>query len=148
MRSLSLTIHTKEMMGPVAAVAVSESVSVRQQTYMLNRHMKDGRVCRVEGRTHRRSISITSAGDAFDEDAYSTRTWCWSLCHSIESSICALSLSLPVFYLFDRKLAAIKEVAQTRVTGPRHMTTDSMSLLTSGYRFSIRRKHQLDDITN
>jgi hypothetical protein len=49
MRSLSLTIHTKEMMGPVAAAAVSESVSVRQQTYMLNRHMKDGRVCRVEG---------------------------------------------------------------------------------------------------
>lgn len=37
------------MMGPVAAAAVSESVSVRQQTYMLNRHMKDGRVCRVEG---------------------------------------------------------------------------------------------------
>lgn len=37
------------MMGPVTAAAVSESVSVRQQTYMLNRHMKDGRVCRVEG---------------------------------------------------------------------------------------------------
>lgn len=58
------------MMGPVAAVC--ESVSGRQQTFKLHRHRKDGRVRRV-GETHRRSVSITSARDAFDEDAYSTR---------------------------------------------------------------------------
>ena len=80
----------------------------------------------IEGKegTHRRSLSITSAVDAFAEDAYSTRllsVLCVSF--SVESTICALSLSLFSISLFDRNASSSTEYHTNIVTSSRHMTT-------------------------
>jgi hypothetical protein len=115
--------------APVAVcLCIRECPSTNIHAVYVYSHMKDGRVCmpgyrRKEG-THRRSLSITSVVDAFAEDAYSTRllsVLCVSF--SVESTICALSLSLFSISLFDRNASSSTGYHTNIVTSSRHMTT-------------------------